>query len=163
MVDKETMSYPEMLTRAQELFPGATISYSDYNRSWVINTNVEETYDVNPSWVGTPAEEAFNTPHRDGGNELQEWAEYSAYRRESLHDCATAYNDAVYMSIELEKRRTKALEEMGRQDIIDGVAKMNAGDYDEDFPSREQASIYLSLEKSITEEIRKEMNSNRGN
>ena len=118
-VDPERRTYEEMTARAKAMHPDAVARLNGHTWEIVLETEIEEERHpetVDPSWAGTPAEEAYRTPDSSGSNALEEWAEHSDYWREPLSVVAAHYNLAVEQQRLSRQLRDQKMEEAGLGD-----------------------------------------------
>lgn len=127
-------SYTEMLAYAKTLHPDANIRLDDISDTWqiFIDTEITQSWDVDESWKGTAAEEAYNTPDSGGEDVLNRWARKNGHGSEPLALVAEQYNIDYDSQVWGHKRLDELLVEAGHlpvDELVDGEHDITPEDF----------------------------------
>lgn len=87
-------NYKEMTEIAQKISPEAKVRMVGYNDQWeiYIPTVFNVSHDLDESYRGTPAWEAYKTRDSSHDDELQRWAYKNSHREIPIEGAADYYN-----------------------------------------------------------------------
>lgn len=135
-VEPPAERYEDVLAKAQSVFPNAEVSCVD--GQWVIYTGVNEVREVDPSWAGTPAEEAYNTYEANYGSDLERWAYKNGHGSDSLRDAALAFNASLVAADERMERLCAQLIAEGKHEIVEAYRNGTLMEYHKERTAREE-------------------------
>lgn len=122
--EPKTKTFAEMLAYAKTIHPDATIRLEDSCDTWqiVIETDISQSWQVDETWKGTPAEEAYNTPDSGGEDVLNRWARKNGHGSEPLALVAEQYNINHDSQVWAQTRLDELLVEAGHLPMLEMIA-----------------------------------------
>lgn len=119
------LTHNQMLEKAREIHPKATLELDEVTNEWriVINTLFTQEFELDPEFEGTPAWELFNETDSSYGDSLSRWMHKNGVHG-TLHEGATVLNREARAWQEKQDKFNDAVRASGHGAIVD---KMNAG------------------------------------